>query len=210
MRLLLSLALLPLAGCALVKPPGPTAVLPHASDPWRIIATDKDRERLRDWRDSFVGALDDARKGGRAADIAREGPLLDPDAAAPNAVPAAGDYRCRWVKLGGEDSRQPRYVAYSAEPCRIGPPDSAKAMTFEFLAGPQRPVGRFLPETYDRMVFLGTLQIGDERGTLRYGDDKQRDMAGFLERIGERRWRIILPEPHFESQMDAIELVPAG
>jgi len=210
MRAFLLVALLPLAGCALVKPPGPKSVLPHGEDQWRLIATDDDRERLRDWRDSFVAALDEARKGGNAADVAREGVLLDPDAAQPNAVPPPGDYRCRWVKLGGEDARQPRYVAYTAEPCRVGAPDSAKAMTFQFLAGPQRPVGRFLPETYNRMVFLGTLQIGDERGTIRYGDDQQRDMAGFVERIGPRRWRIVLPEPHFESQMDAIELVPGG
>jgi hypothetical protein len=210
MRAFLLVALLPLAGCALVKPPGPKSVLPHAEEQWRAIATDDDRERLRDWRDSFVGAVDAARKGGHGADIDREGPLLDPDAAAADAVPPAGEYRCRWVKLGGEDERQPRYVAYAPQPCRIGPADSAKAMTFQFLAGPQRPVGRFLPETYNRMVFLGTLQIGDERGTIRYGDDKQRDLAGFVERIGARRWRIILPEPHFESQLDAIELVPAG
>jgi hypothetical protein len=210
MRALLLAALLPLAGCALVKPPGPKSVLPHAEDQWRILATDDDRERLRDWRDSFVAALDDAKKAGRGADVAREGALLDPDAAQPNAAPPAGDYRCRWVKLGGEDPRQPRYVAYPAQPCRIGAPDAARAMTFEILEGTQRPVGRILPETYNRMVFLGTLQIGDERGTIRYGDDKQRDMAGFVERIGDGRWRLILPEPHFESQFDVIELVPAG
>lgn len=207
-RAALLLALVPLAGCALVKPPGPKSVLPHVDDQWRILATDDDRERLRDWRDSFVAALADARKGGRGADVAREGALLDPDAALPGVALPPGEYRCRWVKLAGEDARQPRYVSYAPQPCRVGP--AGKAATFQFLAGPQRPVGRILPETYSRMVFLGTLQIGDESGTIRYGDDKQRDMAGFVERIGERRWRIILPEPHFESQMDVIELVPGG
>ena len=206
MRALLLLAFVPLAACALVKPPGPTSVLPHVDDQWRILATDDDRERLRDWRDSFVAALEDARKSGRGADVVREGALLEPDAALPDAAPPAGNYRCRWVKLAGEDPRQPRYLSYAPEPCRIGAAD--KATTFEVLAGPQRAVGRILPETYNRQVFLGTLQIGDERGTIRYGDDKQRDMAGFVERIGERRWRIILPEPHFESQMDVVELVP--
>jgi hypothetical protein len=208
MRAFLLLALLPLAGCALVKPPGPKSVLPHVEDQWRILATDDDRERLRDWRDSFVAALADARKGGRGGDVAREGGLLDPDAALGGLALSPGEFRCRWVKLAGEDPRQPRYLSYSPQPCRVGA--AGKAMTFEILAGPQRPVGRILPETYNRMVFLGTLQIGDERGTIRYGDDKQRDMAGFVERIGERRWRILLPEPHFESQMDVIELVPAG
>src|SRR4051812_26004132 len=119
-RLALLLVLLPLAGCALVKPPGPKSVLPHVDDQWRILATDDDRERLRDWRDSFVAALDDARKNGRGADVARDGALLDPDAALPGAALSAGDYRCRWVKLGGEDPRQPRYVSYAPQPCRLG------------------------------------------------------------------------------------------
>jgi hypothetical protein len=207
MRALLALALLPLAACALVKPPGPKSVLPHVDDPWRAIATEKDRARLRDWRDSFVAAVDAAQKAGRGGDVEREGVLLQADAAQPNAAPPAGAYRCRWLKLGAQDPRQPAFVAYAPVPCRIG---TGPVMTFETLAGPQRPTGRFFTETNARMTFLGTLQIGDERGTLRYGDDQQRDTAGFVERIGPRRWRIILPAPHFESLLDVIELIPAG
>ena len=59
------------------------------------------------------------------------------------------------------------------------------------------------------MVFLGTLQLGDEHGVLRYGHDAERDMIGLLERIGERRWRLTLPFPRFESMLDVIEIVPA-
>ena len=40
-----------------------------------------DKARLRDWRATFVAALAAARKAGHAAEIAREGALLDPDAA---------------------------------------------------------------------------------------------------------------------------------
>ncbi|MDB5668625.1 MAG: hypothetical protein JWL74_1575, partial [Alphaproteobacteria bacterium] len=35
-----------------------------------------------------------------------------------------------------------------------------------------------------------------------------RDMAGIVERIGDRRWRIVLPRPSFESIVDVLELVP--
>jgi hypothetical protein len=35
-------------------------------------------------------------------------------------------------------------------------------------------------------------------------------MAGYLQRIGDRRWRLALPQPHFESLFDVIELVPAA
>ena len=52
--------------------------------------------RLRDWRATFVAALEAARKAGHGAEIAREGALLDPDAALagrrqfPTACTAAG------------------------------------------------------------------------------------------------------------------------
>jgi hypothetical protein len=59
------------------------------------------------------------------------------------------------------------------------------------------------------MVFLGTLQLADERGVFRYGHDAERDLAGLVERIGPRRWRLILPYPRFESLLDVIEILPA-
>ena len=35
-------------------------------------------------------------------------------------------------------------------------------------------------------------------------------MAGLVERIGDNRWRLVLPAPAYESLLDVIELVPAG
>jgi hypothetical protein len=81
-------------------------------------------------------------------------------------------------------------------------------MDFVKLTGSQRPVGRLFADGDRRLVFLGTLQLGDEQGVLRYGHDRQRDMIGLLERIGERRWRLAFPYPAFESTLDVIELVP--
>ncbi len=59
------------------------------------------------------------------------------------------------------------------------------------------------------MVFLGVLELGDETRPHVYGRDELRDMAGTFERIGEARWRLVLPYPHFESLVDVIEIVPA-
>ena len=59
------------------------------------------------------------------------------------------------------------------------------------------------------MIFLGTLQLGDEALAYRYSRDRERDMIGQFERVGDNRWRLVLPFPHFESQLDVIELVPA-
>ena len=67
-----------------------------------------------------------------------------------------------------------------------------------------------LPGDALRQTFLGTLVLGDETGALHYGRDRERDIAGFVERIGPARWRLLMPRPHFESQMDVMELVPVA
>jgi hypothetical protein len=211
-----------LASACAAHPAAPPISAP-ASAPisWRSLATADDRRRLRDWRSAWVEALGKARAG-HAAEVAREGALLDPDAAALGGVtPPPGEYRCRVVKLGGQSPDVPDYVAYGPFACRVGPaaaaagmaaapagPGDAGAVPFA-TAGLQRPVGRLFPDTPRRLMFLGTLQLGDEQGVLRYGHDKERDVAGLLQRIGERRWRLVLPRPHFESTLDVVELIPA-
>jgi hypothetical protein len=202
-RLFLPVPLL-LAACT-SETAGPAAALPAAATGWRAIATDYDRERARKWRTAWVRALAEAR-GGHSAEVADEGILLDPDAALRAVAPPPGDYRCRVLKLGSPGEGGLDYVGYPQFDCRIS--TAAGAMDLIKLTGSQRPVGRLFPDSDRRMVFLGTLQLGDERGTLRYGHDRQRDMIGLLERIGERRWRLAVPYPAFESTLDVVELVP--
>jgi hypothetical protein len=201
---LLLVPLLLLPGCASDET-GPAAAVPAIAG-WRSIATDFDLERARKWRTAWVRALAQARAGGHSADIAREGVLLEPDSALRGVAPPSGDYRCRAIKVGAKSEGLLDYVAYPPFDCRISP--GAGAMDFVKLTGSQRPVGRLFADSDRRLVFLGTLQLGDERGVLRYGHDRQRDMLGLLERIGERRWRLAFPYPAFESTLDVIELVP--
>jgi len=52
--------------------------------------------------------------------------------------------------------------------------------------------------------------IADEGRAMEYGVDTRRDVVGFVERIGPQRWRLVMPRPHFESQLDVMELVPAS
>jgi Domain of unknown function (DUF4893) len=204
LRLPLLLALLLLAACTTGET-GPAAAVPAVAG-WRSIATDHDLERARKWRTAWVRALAQARAGGHSAEIAREGILLEPDAALRGVAPPAGDYRCRVLKVGGQGEDMLDYVAYPQFDCRISA--GAGALDFVKLTGSQRPVGRLFADGDRRLVFLGTLQLGDERGILRYGHDRQRDMIGLLERIGERRWRLAFPYPAFESTLDVIELLP--
>ena len=207
MRILALLLTTALLACAQDEV-GSAAATPAVAN-WRNVATSSDRERLRDWRDAWTEGLAAARSG-NAAEIAAEGVLFDPDAALTGPSPPPGDYRCRTLKIGAKSEGLLDYVAYPAFKCRIEPAGPEGTMGFTKLTGSQRPVGRLFPDNTRRMIFLGTIQLGDERGIMRYGRDTDRDMIALLERIGDRRWRLVFPRPHFESVVDVIELVPSS
>ncbi len=202
MRFLPLALLIASAGCSAV--PRPVVIATPASN-WRSVATNSDRERLRDWRSAFTSALAAARAGGHGADIAREGRLLEPDAALGGPIPN-GAYRCRVIKIGAKSAGLLNYVTYPYFACRIEP--SGAVQSFTKLTGSQRQVGAIFPGDPLRQVFLGTLVLGDEARAMQYGGDEQRNVAGFVERIGPARWRMVMPRPHFESQLDVMELVP--
>ena len=175
---------------------------------WHEIATPTDRARVRNWRTAWIQAIAKVEASGHGPQLASEGALLQPDAAVNWDNPPAGDYRCRVLKLGAKSAGLLDYVTYPAFDCRIRMENGL--MSFAKLTGSQRPLGLFLPDAGNRMVFLGTLQLGDERRALQYGRDRERDMAGIVERTGDRQWRLVLPYPHFESTIDILELVPKG
>jgi hypothetical protein len=202
----LAVALLASGGCAQFQSaPG---VIAQPGRDWRSVVTESDRGRLRDWRSAFVDALGSARAGGHAADLTREGVLLEPDAALGGGPIPNGMYRCRVIKIGAKSSAMLNYVAYPAFDCRVRA--AGDVQQFAKLTGSQRQVGSIFPGDALRQVFLGTLVLGDEARAMQYGRDTQRDVAGFVERIGPDRWRLIMPRPHFESQMDVMELVPSS
>ena len=206
MRALALAPLMLLAACG-PKPPvaAPTPALPSLG--WRDAATGNDRERLREWRSSFIHALASARRAGNADEIAREGVLLQPDAALGGGPIPSGDYRCRMIKVGAKSEGVLGYVAYPYFRCRVG--GGTGIQSFAKLTGSQRLFGRIHPGDAVRQVFLGTLVLGDETLAMRYGADRERNVAAYVERIGPARWRMVMPRPHFESQLDVLELIPA-
>jgi hypothetical protein len=184
------------------------AVAKPAVSDWKQVVTQSDTTRLRGWRDAFVAALAEARASGAGARIAREGALLVPDAAmAPVDFPG-GRYRCRVIKLGAKGTGMAAYTPYPAYDCIVNEQGDGGG-TLTKLTGSQRPAGRFFDDGPARKIFLGAMMLGDETRPFDYGRDATRDMAGAIQRIGPRRWRLILPYPRFESVMDVIELVPA-
>ncbi|HET7575650.1 MAG TPA: DUF4893 domain-containing protein [Sphingomicrobium sp.] len=191
------------SSCSVIEQP--SGMIPRWTTQWKDVVTADDRERLRDWRSDFVAALKAANKA-HSADVAREGALLDPDAALARPSLPNGMYNCRVIKLGAKQPGNLDYVAYSPFTCRVRAEKGLHRLNK--LSGSQRYVGLIFPDDAIREVFLGTLVLGDERRALQYGQDETRDIAGYIERIGPNRWRLIMPKPHFESQLDVMELVP--
>ena len=197
MRILAALSLLYLAACATTPATPPVQ---H----WQNVVTAEDRVKLRDWRKAFTRALEQARAANHGSEIASEGVLLEPDAALGGPIPD-GNYKCRVIKLGAKRAGMLEYVAYPAFHCRI---DHGKAQRFTKLNGSQRHVGLIYPADQLHQVFLGTLVLGDETTAYQYGSDPDRDVAGWVERIGDNRWRMVLPYPNYESVLDVIDLTP--
>lgn len=205
LALILPIALIA-AGCSAVGQP--SGLMPRSTTAYRQVISEDDRVRLRDWRTSFEEGLSAARKAGHGAEIDREGPLLDPDSAFPGPAIPNGLYRCRLIKLGTRAPGNLVYASYPGFTCRVRQERSLQRLAK--LDGSQRYVGLIFPGDAIRNVFLGTLALGDESRVLQYGQDEQRNVAGHVERIGANRWRLVMPQPHFESRLDVMELVPQG
>ncbi|MET4896505.1 DUF4893 domain-containing protein [Sphingomonadaceae bacterium jetA1] len=172
---------------------------------WRRVATEQDRVRLRGWRNAWMKGLEQARGGGFAKDIAALGNLGDADYSVAGPGLPDGDYRCRTIKMGTQGRATLTYVAYPFFRCRV----SGQGAQLVKLDGLQRLAGQLYPDTDARSIFLGTLILGDELGSYPYGRDRARDMAGVVERVDEKRWRIVFPYPAYESVVDILELVSA-
>ena len=202
------------AGCATKPkiPPGVTPAVevsaPLKSDIWKHVATDADEDRIARVGLAWQEALDDARPG-FGEDIRREGALLRPRAALPRPAPTPGSYNCRLIKLGKATPKSKAYESFRPFFCYVEV--EGDLLTIVKQTGSQRPAGRLWEDDGDtRLVFLGSLSLGNEEQPLGYGDDPKRDMAGVLERIAPFKWRLVIPWPQSTSKLDVFELTPVA
>ena len=79
------------AGCEVIEQPA--GLIPRYTTAYKEVASENDRNRLRDWRKTFVTALGESTKAGHQASIAGEGALLEPDAAIAGPAIPNGMYR---------------------------------------------------------------------------------------------------------------------
>lgn len=205
---LILLAGLVLAACASTPPPPPPP--PGGSGAlrdWRSIITASDRDRYNRRDSAWSPALQQAERQRGSGDLRGLGELIDPDAQRPSVAPPPGDYRCRTVKLGSQGGEEGLgYVVYGWFACRIE--TTASGLKFSKLTGSQRPAGLLFPENDTQMVMLGSMSLAAEPPANSYGQRPDRDLVAVLERVGERRWRLVIPWPQAESNLDLIELVP--
>jgi uncharacterized protein DUF4893 len=206
------MALALLSGCA-TKGKLPSGLHPSVevgpplkSEVWKGLAVAADQDRLARLGLAWQEALVDAKKS-NAADVAREGKLLLPRAALPRPAPTPGSYNCRMIALGKATAKAKAYESFKPFFCYVEV--EGDQLTIVKQTGSQRPAGRLWEDDdATRLVFLGSLALGDEEQPLAYGDDPKRNMAGVFERIAPFRWRLVIPWPQNDAKLDVFELTP--
>jgi len=207
---LLVLALL--AGCE-TKPKYPPGVHPSVevgpplkSEAWKAVATAADQDRLARLGLAWQEALGEAKKTD-PGEVAHEGKLLLPRSALPRPAPTPGSYNCHLITLGKATPKGKAFESFKPFFCYVEVEDDQ--LTIVKQTGSQRPAGRLWEDDDpNRLIFLGSLALGDEEQPLGYGDDPKRDMAGVLERIGAFRWRLVIPWPQSDTKLEVFELTP--
>src|SRR5688500_9879462 len=214
-RIAVPLALALLAGGCQSKPKPPPGMTPSVevaapakSEGWKQVATAADEDRINRlglaWREALMEANRVA-----AGDIRREDVLLRPRASLPRPHPTPGSYNCRLIKLGKATARAAPFERFKPFFCYVQVED--ELLTIVKQTGSQRPAGRLWEDDKpDRLIFLGSLALGDEEQPLAYGDNPKRDMAGVFERIAPFRWRLVIPWPQSTSKLDVFELTPVA
>jgi hypothetical protein len=205
-------ALASLSACA-TKPRLPPGVHPSVevgpplkSEAWKGVATAEDQDRLARIGLAWQEALNDANKTD-GADVRRERKLLQPRAALPRPDPTPGSYNCRLIKLGKATPKSKAFETFKPFFCYVQV--EGDQLTIVKQTGSQRPSGRlWQDDDPTRLIFLGSLALGDETAPLAYGDDPKRNMAGVLQRIAPFKWRLVIPWPQSTSKLDVFELTP--
>ncbi len=209
------MALVTVAGGCVPKPRPSSSVTPQIvtaaplkSFAWKQVATDADEDRIARLGLAWQEALADAHRG-FADEIRKEGVLLRPRASLARPAPTPGSYNCRLIKLGKASAKSKAYETFKPFFCYVEV--EGNLLTIVKQTGSQRPAGRLWEDDdSSRLIFLGSLALGDEQQPLAYGDNPRRDMAGVLDRIGPFKWRLVIPWPQSTSKLDVFELTPVA
>lgn len=177
------------------------------TDDWRKVMSAQDKDLLARIDEAWGSAIGDARNEGFGMQVKALGAVASKDAAAQGRLqPAPGNYRCRTIKIGRRGNVGLGYVDYPYFRCLVELTPGGD-LIIEKTTGSQRFRGLLYPDSDRRLVYVGTQAWGDEKGFPTYGAQAERDESGALERIGDNHWRLVIPFPKQESQLNIIEIV---
>jgi hypothetical protein len=122
-------------------------------------------------------------------------------------APTPGSYRCRLVTIGRPSKGGPAFEKFKPFFCYIDV--EGELFTIVKQTGSQRPAGRLWPdELPTRLIFLGSVALGNEDEARAYGEDPRRDVAGVFERIAPFVWRLVIPFAQDGTKLQVFELTP--
>ncbi len=178
------------------------------TDDWRQVASTADASLLGRLDQAWRMARAEAEDAGFADEVEKLGALVDPNAGlAGRLQPPPGTYRCRTIKLGRRTEGQGlAYIAYPYFRCTVEMTPGGDLFLTK-STGSQRTQGLLYPDTDRRLVYVGAQAWGDEAHFPRYGQTRERDQVGVFERIGDQRWRLVLPWPKQEAKLELLEVV---
>jgi hypothetical protein len=203
-----------LAGCQTQpRPDRPRPVVsvepPSKAEAWMRIANPADTRRLANITGAWAAGLADARKADFVSAVREEQALLKTNAALPRPAPTPGSYNCRLLRLGSTGKGKPAFERFKPFFCYVEV--EGDLLTIVKQTGNTRPAGRLWEDDDPtRLIFLGSLALGNEEQPLAYGQNPARDMAGILERIGAFRWRLVIPWPQDGAKLHVFELTPVA
>jgi Domain of unknown function (DUF4893) len=208
--LMVGLALMA-SGCVTPKPPvavvAPAVAAPAKSDTWSGVASADDRARIGRTSEAWQSGLAEARKNGFGDEIKSAGKLLLVGGALARPAPTPGSYSCSLITLGRSAKRGPAFEKFKPFFCYIDV--EGELFTIVKQTGSQRPAGRLWEDDMGtRLIFLGSLALGNEDEARAYGDDPRRDVAGVFERIAPFIWRLVIPFPQDGTKLQVFELTP--
>jgi hypothetical protein len=114
------------------------------------------------------------------------------------------------ISIGKIGAKPPAMQKFKPFFCYVLTDDSG-VLTIVKQTGSQRPAGRLWDDDDpNRLIFIGSLALGDEKEPLAYGEDPERDMAGVFDRIGPFQWRLVIPWPRSGAKLEIFELTPVA
>jgi hypothetical protein len=199
------------SGCVLPKkvaPPGASVTAVAArSDAWTGVATAADRSRINRAALAWQLGLAEARERGFRDEIRGEGKLLIFAGGLARPAPTPGSYSCRLVTLGRSAKRGPAFMKFKPFFCYVDV--DGDLFTIVKQTGSERPAGHLWADQIPtRLIFLGSLALGNEEEARAYGADPRRDVAGVFERIAPFVWRLAIPFPQDGTKLQVFELTP--